>query len=392
MAEARPPIARHLAWIVALLDAVDDVLAERPTSPAPPPWCEGRGWTQYLLQMADSSLEAAEALGPEHVLAGDPRAPASLRALAAEVREAAVLPERAAPAAAPMRLASVRKQVQIEALVALAPRGVARVVDLGAGRGHLTRRLARALGVPAVGIERRAPVVELARAIEPGPDVAFEAREIDDDLALEPDDLVVGLHACGALGDRLARAAARAGAAVLLVPCCPQKIPGDVRAPLSSRGRPLARRVLGLANLGGATEAGTTVADSAHRRAMRHALRILLDEAGVPTHPGEEARAVNRRQFRRPLEEVAARAFGALGLPPPRDAALRRAAQRAAEEQAVMRRLALPRAMLARPLELAVVLDRAAALEEGAGAPPEVLRAFPPTVSPRNVVIHRPPR
>ncbi|MCZ7677918.1 MAG: hypothetical protein M5U28_03700 [Sandaracinaceae bacterium] len=59
--------------------------------------------------------------------------------------------------------------------------------------------------------------------------------------------------------------------------------------------------------------------------------------------------------------------------------------------QARARRLALPRAMLARPLELALVLDRAACLAEH-GAAPEVLEAFDRAASPRNVAIVRPAR
>ncbi|MCA9604634.1 MAG: methyltransferase, partial [Myxococcales bacterium] len=205
----------------------------------------------------------------------------------------------------------------------------------------------------------------------------------------DPRDLVVGLHACGGLGDALVRAAAASGAAVLLVPCCPQKIEGEVRAPLSRSGRPLDRTLLGLANLAQATAAGTSVREAAHRRGIRHALRLLLADAGVETRPGDESRGINRKQFRRALADVAPQAFARRGLPAPSAAAVREAETRAAREHAAMRRLALPRTMLARPLELAVVLDRAAALEEGVGEPPEVFEAFEASVSPRNLVIRR---
>lgn len=389
---ARGGAAAHLARTVALLDALEDVLAGRPDRPAPPPWCEARGWSRWLLDLDEASLEACEAHGPERVLAARADAPESLRALAREVEAlSAWIPRAVARPGAEVRRASPRKRDQLEALAALAPRGVRRVLDLGAGRGHLTRRLARELGVPALGLERRDAVVGVARAIDPSPDVSFEAREIGPGLEVRPDDLLVGLHACGALGDLLAQVAAAQGAAVLLVPCCPQKIPGELRAPLSRRGRPLPRILLGLANVAGATEAGTTVAEAAHRRSVRHAVRLLLAEEGIATRPGEESIGVNRRQFRRTLAELAPKAFAARGLPPPSAARIEAAEARAQAEQRAIRRLMLPRTMLARPLELAVVLDRAAALEEGTGGPPEVLEAFPASVSPRNLVIRRGP-
>lgn len=375
--------------MATLLDAVGDILHDRAATPTPPSWSEERGWTAFLRGLDDATLEVCEARGPEHVLADRADAPPSLRALAEEARSVAALRALAPATGAAVAKASPKKRDQIEALAALAPRGARRVVDFGAGRGHLTRRLAAELGVDAVGFERREAVVRAARAIAPDPRVAFEARELDADVDVDGGDLLVGLHACGALGDLLIEAAATTGAAVLLVPCCPQKIPGEVRAPLSAAGRELSREVLGLANLAHATEAGTSVREAARRRLARHGLRLLLAEAGVETRPGEESLGINRKQFRRSLAEVAARGFGARGLPLPTEDAIRRAEARAAEEQALMRRFALPRTMLARPLEMAVVLDRAAALEAGRGPAPEVLVAFPASVSPRNLVIRR---
>ena len=51
-----------------------------------------------------------------------------------------------------------------------------------------------------------------------------------------------------------------------------------------------------------------------------------------------------------------------------------------------MRRLGLPRGLLGRLLELALVLDRAVALEE-AGHAVRVEPAFPAQVSPRNLAL-----
>ena len=383
------PIEARLRAVVALLDAHDDVLVARVASATTPAWCLARGWDGYLRGIDDATLERAEDLGPEHVIGDD--APPSLRDLAARVRSLSRL-ERAAPPAsvAPVRKAGPKKRAQIAALAALAPQGRGRIVDLGAGRGHLTRELAATLGVPALGLERDGRVVDAARAIAPDPKVRFERRVVDEALEVGPDDLLVGLHACGALGDALIERAAASGAAVLLVSCCPQKIDADVRAPLSSAGRALARPLLGLANLARAAAAGTTPAEAARRRGARHALRVLLADAGVVVAPGEESRGVNRKQFRHGLAAVAGPAFARRGLARPSEAAIADAERRAAAEHAVIRRLALPRTMLARPLELAVVLDRAGALEAAdAERAPRVLEAFDAAVSPRNLVIVR---
>lgn len=379
------PIEARLRAIVALLDAHEDILSARVASATPPAWCVDRGWEDYLRGLDEATVEQAEDRGPEHVLDGPP----SLRELAARVRELSRL-ERAAPAQAlaEVRGAGARKRQQIAALAALAPRGRRRIVDLGAGRGHLTRELAATLGVPALGLERDARVVDTARAIAPDPRVRFERREVGAALDVGPEDLLVGLHACGSLGDALIDRAAATGAAALLVSCCPQKIDGEARAPRSRAGRALPRPLLGLANLARAAAAGTTPAEAARRRGTRHALRLLLAEAGVDVEPGEESRGINRKRFRHGLSAVAGPAFARRGLDLPSEGAIARAERRGVAEHEVIRRLTLPRTMLARPLELAVVFDRAAALEAaGEGRPVRVLEAFAPEVSPRNLVI-----
>ncbi len=386
--------ARQLRRVVALLDAHEDVLAERVTGRDPPTWGEARGWSEFLLGLDEDVVAAAETGGAAEVLRAHPRTPEALRALADEALEACSVHVAAPVTRAPaLRRASPRKRDQIEALAALTPRGATRVLDFGSGRGHLTRRLAKAIGVPAVGFERSPAVVEAARTIDPDPAVRFESREIGPSFDVRPGDLLVGLHACGGLGDALIRCAVDSGAAVLLVPCCPQKIQTDVRAPLSGAGRPLARELLGLANLAaaeaGVSAAGVAAHDAARRRRTRLALRALLADAGVEESPGGEARGINRKRFREGLAAVAPLAFGRRGLARPSDAAIRQADERAVTTYARIRRLSLPRAVLARPLELAIVWDRAAALAEAGGPTPTVVEAFPSTVSPRNLLIRR---
>lgn len=304
----RTSVASRLARLGALLAEVRDVVEERVHGPEAPAWAERRGWTEALLGLDDATLERAEHGEIARVVAETPALPPSLRELAERVRADAALPRHAAALdPRPLVRASDRKRRQVAALAALARSSAPsarRVVDLGAGHGHLTRELAEALDLPAVGVELRPHVVATARALTRSEQVTFVAR---DALAapVEPraGDLLVGLHACGALGDALVRAAAESGAGVLLLSCCPQKIAGEVREPLSTLGRELglalARPTLGLANLATLAEGGVDSRGVTERRRVRRALWLLLREAGAEVRPGDEVSGIHRRQLRR---------------------------------------------------------------------------------------------
>lgn len=389
----------RFAAIGALLAEVGDLVGERVHGPTAPAWADRRGWTEPLLAMDGATLERAEHGDIARVLAAARELPVSLRELAARVAEITELPSPPeAPAPRALRRASERKRVQVAALAALvrreAPRA-RRVIDLGAGHGHLTRELADALDLPAVGVELRSHVVHNARALTRSSRVSFvEHDALQEPLEVHDDDLLVGLHACGALGDELVRAAAEAGAGVLLISCCPQKIASEVREPVSARGRELglsfARPHLGLANLATLAQGGVDSEGVTQRRRARYALWLLLRQAGVDLPHGDEMNGIHRRQLSRPLEELAARAFAVRDLPPPPLSSIAEASRRAILEHDRARRLALPRAMLARALELALVLDRAALLAER-GAVPDVVEAFERAASPRNLAIVRAP-
>lgn len=386
-------LERDLAVLGALLREHRDVIEGRVLEPEPPPWCTARGWSAFLLGLDPDLLARCEAEGAT-LLAGQPGAPDDLRALASTVRESTAIPEPPAAPAPELRRASARKGRQVAALVRLARErlsGCARVVDVGAGRGHLTRALAEGLGVAAVGIERDPERVAAASALSQGEGAAFEARELGGELRFAPGDLAVGLHACGALGDRLVEAAARDGVDVLLVNCCLQHVGDGGRAPLSVQGEGLGlhfgRRVLGLTNL----VSGRRLVDGDPGRVMRerearHALRLLLRGRGLELEPGAEMQGLNRRHARQGLQRLAARACERRGLAPPTGDELERCAARAGGEFGAIRRLSLPRALLGRALELAVVLDRARRLEE-AGHSVSVEAVFRRDDSPRNLGI-----
>lgn len=362
---------------------------------APPAWSEARGWTGFLLSLSDAEVAASEAGEPAAL--ERPDAPPSLAALARAARAVAALPRLGAP---PRELGRERrvsraKRGQLEALLgALAPLAdrAARIVEVGAGRGHLTRLAAASLGRDAVGLELDPRRVDVARALAAAtPGARFEVRDaLSGPLDLDARDLALGLHACGEVGDRLVLEAAATGAALALVPCCPQKIRGELRAPLSraAAGLALRREALGLANLTARADGVEAPLEASVRgREARLGLRALLQErTGEALAPGAEMRGVNRRRARAGLADLAPRALAARGLAPPTPEELAWASGVARAAFARVRRLSLPRALLARPLEVALTLDRAAALEE-AGRAAAVGELFDAASSPRNVLL-----
>ncbi len=383
-----PSLEARLVRAAALLAAWRDVLEERGADDEAPGWAVRRGWDGFLGALPDDDLAGCEVGGAPAVaaLAG---APGDLVALAREVA-AVVAVREAPPPVAPaeaLRGASRRKSGQVAALVALCrERGfdARRVVDVGSGAGHLTRALAQALRVEAVGLERDGARVERARARAAGHDaVAFEVVAVGAaPVALRPTDLAVGLHACGALADELVALAARDRVALVLVACCPQKIDAAARLAASCTGRAraleVAREVLGVAN---AFE-GTPDVEAL---ATRIALRRLLRARGVDLRRGDETHGLTPR-VRRRLEAAAERALALRGLAPSSEPERQEALARARAEVGLARRRALPRRLLGAALEVALALDRARALEE-AGAAADVVRLFPRALSPRNLAV-----
>ena len=395
--------SEHFDEASRLLAAVRDVVHERPYGAAAPGWCERRGWTRFLAALPDDAVSAAERDGLAAHLAAMPGAPDDLVALGLAVARCTALPALAETTSGTVdpRRASPRKRTQVAAFAALAARvggAPSRVVDVGSGHGHLTRHLARALGVEAEGWERDPARVAVASALAGDGGARFVAVDVRDaTAALRASDLVVGLHACGSLGDHAVRAAGAAGASVAIVGCCLQKREGDRAALVSAAGVPsgaltIGRAVLGLGNgcdgEGGVEEDLTVRAAS---RVHRMALRAALTAAGHDPGPGGEMRGVNRRRATGPLDELMALAFAARGMAPPTAAAVAAAGASAAAEYERLRRWSLPRAMLARLVEVWVALDRAAWLRE-LGYAAEVVEAFDATVSPRNVAVLGRPR
>ena len=395
-----------LDGVLDTLLPVRDILDGRVDDVDPPAWCVDRGWVEFLLALGDDELRRCESEGLASRAPELRGAPASLVALAAAVVTSTSLPvlaiDRRAPPPAALRSVSERKREQLAALLGvvgpMAARA-ARIVDVGAGEGHFTRLAAELFDREALGIERNTDRVASATARAESraneiDAVGSVARFVALDACREPlgfarDDLAVGLHACGEVGDRLITAAAAAGCEVALVSCCLQKISGPTRAPLSRAGAGLTLRkdTLGLTNLtaqpvGIEASIDATIA----ARQVRFALLRLLRARGVTLAPGEEMRGINRRRAHRGLRDVAERALAQRGLPSPTDAELAHHDAESRRLYGAIRRLSLPRSMLARLVEVAVVLDRAAALAES-GARITVATFVERAVTPRNIVI-----
>jgi SAM-dependent methyltransferase len=393
-------LERALGVLTPVLDIVGTPVSEG----VAPAWCERRGWAEFLLSLNDVELRACEEQGLETGLARSAHAPRELLALAAAVRKVTELPRldaRALPLPpAALRGVPARKRDQLAVLLGVAAPLAARasrVVDIGAGSGHLARLSAELFGRETLAVERDESRLRTARARnrqrvrDVGPlDVRFARANVGrDELELCASDLAVGLHACGELGDRLVLAAAAARCDLLLCSCCFQKIRTPERVALSRTGGALVlrRSELGLANLSsGVTGVEATLGENLAGREARLALRRLLQARGVEVLAGAEMRGVNRRRAQTGLPALAARVLSARKLAPPTPAELRCHGERAQREHAAIRRLSLPRTLLGRLVELSVVLDRAALLEE-TGQSVLVAQLFEQRVTPRNTAL-----
>lgn len=394
----------ELARVLEVLTPVLDIVGDPIESAEPPRWCQKRGWAEFLLGLNDRELESCELLGPASGLAKVANAPAELLELSLALERVTRLPRLAAPNAslppALLRGIRARKRAQLDALLgALAPlaENAERIVDVGAGSGHLSRLAAELFERDTWALDRDA--ARLARGSERSEartrsvgklSVRFVQVDVGHELlALEADDLAVGLHACGELGDRLVLAASTVGCDLVLISCCLQKTSAEQRLPLSraAAGLTLQKRLLGLTNLTSRAQGvEATLAANLVARETRLALRYLLRERGLELCAGEEMRGINRRRAQAGFDELAHHALARLALPPPTAAELRAHAAAARRDYAIMRRLALPRNMLARLVELAVVLDRAAVLEEH-GRHVRLAQFVDQQVTPRNTVL-----
>lgn len=381
-----------------LLAGARDVLDARPGGGAGDALA-ARGWGEFLASLDDAAVDAWEIGGSDVAWPAD--APRSLSAFGQSVRavcDVPSLPDAAVGegATTPRRHETPRKQAQIDAFTRVVlpiARGARRVVDVGSGHGHLTREIAERIAMPVVGLERDVALAARARGLVSDGAVAFATTDvIRDGLALEDGDCAIGLHACGELGDAIVVSAARRGASVALVGCCLQKRSAPSRAPLCDspefEGKlDLPRGILGLSNLT-PRDVGVeaTRAENLAARERRLALHRLLSQRDPSLSRGAEIDGLNRRAAQRDLPSLVARAFTLRSQRVPPRTAIDEAAAWAHEEHARERRASIPRSLLARALEVFVLLDRALYLEQR-GFDVRVGVLFPTEVSARNLAL-----
>lgn len=292
-----------------------------------------------------------------------------------------------------------RKWAQVEAFAAhaLPLWGEAReVLDWCAGKAHLGRALGLHSGLPVLALERDAVLCAEAERLAARDKVALRAKVCDvlalpHSFVLGPGTLACALHACGdlhrALLDR-AQTGASAGMPVgmVLAPCCYHRTAHEVYLPRSSAGRAcglgLSRDDLRLAVLETAT-AGHAQREADRRRKVRLlGLRAFGARHGLILADYDRLRDVGRG------DDAAAfsRACIRLGWPLPDADAIAESIRYGERRAFDVRALELIRAAIRRPLEVWLVLDMAAGLEE-AGFTVEVGEFCGCGLTPRNVLI-----
>jgi len=396
-------IAARWEAAVRLVAEHRDVLDARPGDDQEAPAAlVARGWAPFLSSLDDARLDTLEIEG--HDAAWPDGAPASLVALVLRAREVcaiAPLPLEPGSLGRARRQEKPRKRAQIDAFARLVlplASDAKRVVDVGSGHGHLTREIAERLSLPVVGLERDDALATRARSLTASASPSFAVTDVlRDGLPLAAGDCVIGLHACGELGDAMVESVARSRASLALVGCCLQK-----RRALSRRllcaapeneasldaALELPRDLLGLSNLTARDEGvEATRTENLAGRERRLALhRLLSGDGSTPLRLGAEIDGLNRRAAQGDLASLVRRAFALRGLSAPAPEAIDEASSWAHTHHARQRRLSLPRAMLARVLEVMVLLDRARYLEER-GFDVALGTLFPAAVSARNLAL-----
>ena len=293
------------------------------------------------------------------------------------------------------------KAGQVRALASVAVNvagaaGASRVIDWCSGKGHLGRTVGAAAGLPLRLIEREASLCRVGEAMAAEASVPCDSVALDvmkDALSgqIRRGDLVVALHACGALSERLVEeAAVQRAAGLVLSPCCYHRGHGPGgRAPMSRIGTDgglvLDHAALRLASL------DERESDCARRparlrgQAWRLAVDLLVREAsGIDRYT--PLGAIPERLFRGPFEVFARHVAERDGLPLPATWCPEGALAAGHARAKVARRLGVLRAQFRRPLERWLVLDRAVRLEEQ-GYQVSVGTFCQRTLTPRNLAV-----
>ncbi len=347
---------------------------------------------------------------------GCARAPETLLNWIHQIRSLCVLPQVAETRVLPTTLCrglTPKKRHEIEALLSLFTTkdfSASHCLDIGGGVGHLARHLALELGCTVDSIDRDSALQEKGLAILkawPWRDVLkeqqiryipgeFPRENIGD--ARSDNTWAIGLHTCGDLAwaqlDLLKK-----GYSILNIGCCYEKLNAASGTQRSSvaRQRPLAwtDEALFLANRGGVERSKDEFIFQQRVQQYRFSLHELLYREGCDAHQCEEVGTATPAAYLGTFADYVRDRMRHFERTPAKlqscsDASYRdfyRSIESLIEKK---RFIAFVRNLLARPLEIALLLDRALFIEEEGpnhGRNVRLIQVFNPMISPRNIAL-----
>ncbi|KAI0567381.1 Methyltransferase [Gracilaria domingensis] len=416
-----PPPSRALNLLIPHADTICSLLHHRIYSPKPPSHFDPLT-VEFLRGIPDSVLGQVEVHGACKVLP-DMDIPPFLRSLtnlAADVSHYFPSLENLHDKQTPQmnddissskscskRRIKLAKLHQIESVMNCAtyitsqasPGSIQRVIDVGAGHAHLAANLGTILDLPTVAIDRDLVLIQTAEDLYgtiPNLTLCGSAIETLDSRALEvtENDMLVGLHSCGSLGEMIVKTAVdKQVAAVFLVSCCLQKLSPSAtfRQPLSDvvLQEPQLRKLLETERrfLGATNRSRNVSQNSKKARVTRYALRALLADRGMDYQPGDEVASLSRHMFKHGLLHVSHKFLETCNVDLRLEA--KEATERmkaAASEYREMQALNIPRAIAGEILEMAILLDRASMLEKTFPTV-RTMRVWPESISVKNLAI-----
>lgn len=390
-------IESRFSRLTALLAEWQSVWRPLPFTQRRAAWCERHPeLTETLLGLSDAQLARLQA-DPWHA------SPLAGRLPVAELAGLVELPPLAAkgeplPAAWSQHVGG-RKWQQIEAFVrCLDVTPHQRLLEWCAGKGHLSRTLARRHGREVGALEWQASLCEEGRrlaAAQQAPVRLYRQDVLADEVAgfLSADTHVVALHACGDLHLGLLERAVAAGCAVTLAPCCYHRTQAADYRPVSQLGRALCHSHslhLERADLALAVQETVTAPLGVRRHRERaNAWRLGFDELqrelrGEDTYLPVPSLAYGQMPER--FDAFCHWAAQRKGLTLPDGLDYRRYESAGWQRLAEVSRLELVRHLFRRPLEMWLAMDRVRRLEE-AGFRVEIGTFCAHRLTPRNLCI-----
>jgi len=279
------------------------------------------------------------------------------------------------------------------------------VIDIGGGMGHLARHLARAFSCPVDSIDiskalqDRGALLNRSEPWRPSCEgkVTFHTHKFSGNLPAEvrlhEGSLLLGLHTCGPLAWRHLELMAVTRTRALNFGCCYELLDPmvDINRSGFCRAHPITHgeESLLLATRGGIQEHPGDFEFQQRVLDYRYSLEAFLREiarADLSRRVGTAPLALYRGEY----ELYARDRLRRLGLEDSlyKDNELGSTRQKESQKVLDQRFASFARNLLARPLEMSLLLDRALWIEEQTGLKTTLNRVFDPAISPRNIAIH----